>query len=76
LGVDVLDIQFKLGYFGYSLGYISKYWANFCSIFLVGLWLTKFKLVGIETMCLCSKSAYFYNQLSIAFSMLLSYFTI
>jgi hypothetical protein len=33
LGVDVLDFQFELGYFGYSLGYITKYWANFCSIF-------------------------------------------
>ncbi len=29
LGVDVLDFQFELGYFGYSFGYISKYWANF-----------------------------------------------
>ncbi len=37
LGVDVLDFQFELGYFGYSLGYIFKYWANFCSIFL-SLW--------------------------------------
>ncbi len=33
LVVDVLDFQFELGYFGYSLGYITKYWANFCSIF-------------------------------------------
>jgi hypothetical protein len=33
LGVDVLDFQFELGYFGYSLGYISKYWAIFCSTF-------------------------------------------
>jgi hypothetical protein len=33
LGVDVSDFQFELGYFGYSLGYISRYWANFCSIF-------------------------------------------
>ncbi len=33
LGVDVLDFQFELGYFSYSLGYISKCWANFCSIF-------------------------------------------
>jgi hypothetical protein len=33
LGVDNLDFQFELGYFGYSLGYISKYWANFCLIF-------------------------------------------
>jgi hypothetical protein len=33
LGVDVLDFQFELEYFGYSLGYISKYWVNFCSIF-------------------------------------------
>ncbi len=33
LGVVVLDFQFELEYFGYSLGYISKYWANFCSIF-------------------------------------------
>jgi hypothetical protein len=31
LGVDVLDFQFE--HFGYSLAYISKYWANFCSIF-------------------------------------------
>jgi hypothetical protein len=38
LGVDVLDFQFELGYFGYSLGYISKYLANFCSIFW-SLWL-------------------------------------
>ncbi len=38
LGVDVLEFQFELGYFGYSLGYISKYWANFCSIFW-SLWL-------------------------------------
>jgi len=29
LGVDVFDFQVELGYFGYSLGYISKYWANF-----------------------------------------------
>ncbi len=34
----VLDFQFELGYFGYSLGYISKYRANFCSIFW-SLWL-------------------------------------
>jgi hypothetical protein len=33
LGVDVFDFQLELEYFGYSLGYISKYWANFCSIF-------------------------------------------
>jgi hypothetical protein len=33
LGVDVLDFQFERGFFGYSLGYISKYWANFFSIF-------------------------------------------
>jgi hypothetical protein len=33
LGVDVLNFQFELGYFGYSLSYISKYWANFCSKF-------------------------------------------
>ncbi len=33
LSVDVLDFQFELGYFGYILGYISKYWAKFCSIF-------------------------------------------
>jgi hypothetical protein len=25
--------KFELGYFGHSLGYISKYWANFSSIF-------------------------------------------
>jgi hypothetical protein len=31
--VDVLDFHFELEYFGYSLGYISKYWVNFCSIF-------------------------------------------
>jgi hypothetical protein len=29
LGVDVFDFQFEQGY----LGYISKYGANFCSIF-------------------------------------------
>ncbi len=29
LGVDVLDFHFEFGYFGYSFGYISKYWANF-----------------------------------------------
>ncbi len=33
LGVDVLDFQFELGYFGCSIGYISKYWANLFSIF-------------------------------------------
>jgi hypothetical protein len=33
LGVDVLDFQFDLLYFGYSFGYISKYWAKFCFIF-------------------------------------------
>jgi hypothetical protein len=33
LGIDVFDFQFELGYFGYSLAYISKYWANFGSIF-------------------------------------------
>ncbi len=33
LGVVVLGFQFEFGYFGYSLGYISKCWANFCSIF-------------------------------------------
>jgi hypothetical protein len=33
LNVDVLDFQFEGGYFGYSLGYITKYWANFCSLF-------------------------------------------
>jgi hypothetical protein len=37
LGVDVLDFQFELRYFGYSLGYISKYWANFLFNFLVTL---------------------------------------
>jgi hypothetical protein len=42
LGVDVLDFQFELGYFGYSLGSISKYWANFCSIFW-SLYLETFK---------------------------------
>ena len=38
LGVDVLDFKFEFGYFGYSLGDISKYWANFCSFFW-SLWL-------------------------------------
>ncbi len=27
LGVDVLDFKFEFGYFGYSLGDTSKYWA-------------------------------------------------
>jgi hypothetical protein len=37
LGIDVLVFQFELGHFGYSLGYISKYWAKFLFNFLVTL---------------------------------------
>ncbi len=33
MGVAFLDLQFELWYFGYSFGYISKYWANFSTIF-------------------------------------------
>ncbi len=33
LDADVLDFQFEVWYFGYSFGHISKYWANFKSIF-------------------------------------------
>jgi hypothetical protein len=45
LGVDVLDFQFELGYFGYSLGYISKYWGKFLFNFMVTL--NKGNIIGV-----------------------------
>jgi hypothetical protein len=57
LGVGVLDFQFELEYFGFSFGYISKYWANFCSIFwsLCSQYIGEQHCLGLEVGAICWK---------------------